>query len=225
MSDDCRDLHALFGQLPTFAYPFDPGALPGNGIYVLYEIGEQGHGAERIVRVGSHTGKGQLPSRLGQHFLKENKDRSIFRKNIGRAILNRERDPFLDHWNLDLTTRVAKAEHAGRIDTRRQMEIEGQVTAFIRRAFQFVVIPIEDKEMRLRLESRITATVSLCHECGPSSLWLGHYSPVEKIRESGLWLVHGLYKTSVTMDDMAVIRSLAAVTGKRVPYVGQVLHT
>ena len=38
----------------------------------------------------------------------ENKDRSIFRKNIGRAILNKNQDPFLGQWELDLTTRKAK---------------------------------------------------------------------------------------------------------------------
>jgi hypothetical protein len=32
---------------------------------------------------------------LEQHFIKENKDRSIFRKNIGRAILNKDQDALL----------------------------------------------------------------------------------------------------------------------------------
>jgi len=29
----------------------------------------------------------------------ENKDRSIFRKNIGRALLNKDNDPFIEQWN------------------------------------------------------------------------------------------------------------------------------
>ena len=40
---------------------------------------------DRIVRIGTHTGENQLRSRLMQHFVKENKNRSIFRKNIGRC--------------------------------------------------------------------------------------------------------------------------------------------
>jgi hypothetical protein len=64
-----------------------------NGIYVLFERGEECHDGGRIVRVGTHTGDGQLRSRMLQHFVNENKDRSIFRKNIGRALLNRDRDP------------------------------------------------------------------------------------------------------------------------------------
>jgi len=35
-----------------------------------------------------------MPSRLLQHFVMENKDRSIFRKNIGRALLARAGDPY-----------------------------------------------------------------------------------------------------------------------------------
>ncbi len=210
MSNSCAELHALLWRLRSFAFPFNPRELPDNGIYLLYEQGEHGHGADRLVRVGSHTGGNQLPSRLKEHFLRENKDRSIFRKNIGRAILNKERDPFLDQWNLDLTTRAARAEHTSHIDIQRQQEVEGEVTTYIRRAFRFVVVPVDDRETRLRLESRIISTVSWCVECRPSPCWLGRYSPVSRIRESGLWLVNELYKTPVTMEDIAAIRSLAA---------------
>jgi len=212
MSDSCRQLHALLRPLPSFKFPFDPKKLPANGIYVLYELGEEGHGTDRIVRVGSHTGNDQLPSRLGQHFLRENKDRSIFRKNIGRAMLNKARDPFLVQWNLDLTTRAAKVEHGRHIDARRQREVEQQVTAYIRHAFRFVTIPAADRETRLRLESRLISTVSLCKECSPSSVWLGNYSPVARIRESGLWLVNELYKSSLTTEDMAVLSGLLDLT-------------
>ena len=67
---------------------------------VLFETGELAHGADRIVWVGTHTGSNEMPSRLKQHFLKENKDRSIFRKNIGRALLNRRRTLYLPSGNL-----------------------------------------------------------------------------------------------------------------------------
>ena len=84
------------------------------------------HGAKRIVRVGTHTGTGQLRSRLRQHFLVENKDRSIFRKNIGRALLNRDHDPFLPTWDLDRTSRLARETHI--IDLARQSAIEALVS-------------------------------------------------------------------------------------------------
>ena len=63
-----------------------------NGVYILFEKNESGHNGDRIVRIGSHTGNDNLVKRLEEHFLKENKDRSIFRKNIGRALLNKNSD-------------------------------------------------------------------------------------------------------------------------------------
>jgi len=90
----CSEIHSIFHSSQRHAFPFNEGDIPLNGIYVLFENGEHGHQGDRIVRVGSHTGVNQLRSRLKQHFLLENKDRSIFRKNIGRAILNKNNDPF-----------------------------------------------------------------------------------------------------------------------------------
>jgi len=47
-----------------------------------------------------------LCSRLKQHFAKENKDRSVFRKNIGRCILNKANDDYLTKWEWDLTRQI-----------------------------------------------------------------------------------------------------------------------
>lgn len=85
MSAHCAELHALVQRGARHTFPFEARGLPSNGIYVLFELGEECHGGNRIVRVGTHRGQGQLPSRILQHFVAENKDRSIFRKNIGRA--------------------------------------------------------------------------------------------------------------------------------------------
>ena len=96
MSNICALLHRSLAGRDRHCFPFDKRLIPPNGIYVLYEVDELGHDADRIVRIGTHTGEAQLPSRLQQHFMKENKDRSIFRKNIGRALLAKEGDPFLE---------------------------------------------------------------------------------------------------------------------------------
>lgn len=109
MSNGCDKLHKLFNLMERFIFPFDEKKIHSNGIYILFEKGECAHGADRIVRIGTHTGLDQLRSRLKQHFINENKDRSIFRKNIGRAILNKNKDPFLKQWEWDLTTREAKS--------------------------------------------------------------------------------------------------------------------
>ena len=131
MSKICAELHVIFNKLKRFEFPFELRQIPGNGIYVLFESGEKAHAVDRIVRVGTHTGENQLRSRLKQHYINENKDRSIFRKNIGRAILNRESDPFLKQWNWDLTTRKAKDRYGDLVDWSKQDEVEKKVSAYI----------------------------------------------------------------------------------------------
>jgi hypothetical protein len=194
MSKTCDELHRLFSSMKRFRFPFDEKEIPLNGIYILFEKGEKAHGADRIVRIGTHTGKDQLRSRLQQHFIKENKDRSIFRKNIGLALLNKDKDPFLTQWELDLTPKKSRKENTGNVDLAKQKQVEKKVTRYIQDNFSFIVFRIDDKEKHLALESKIISTVSSCKECGPSADWLGLSSPKEKIRQSGLWLVNELYK-------------------------------
>lgn len=103
--NNCAALHTWARSLPRHRFPFDEKKIPKDGIYLLFEKGERSHGGERLVRAGTHTGEGQLPSRLRQHFVMENKDRSIFRKNIGRALLNKKPDPYAAVWELDFHER------------------------------------------------------------------------------------------------------------------------
>lgn len=201
MSSICAEIHRLFNQLPRHTFPFDIESIPKNGIYILFEKGETGHGVDRIVRVGTHNGKNQLRPRLKQHYFNSNKDRSIFRKNIGRSLLNKRKDPFLEYWNKDLTTRKAKEQYAGIIDFQYQARIEDQVSQYIREYFSFVVFEVEEKKDRLDFESKIISTVSWCDECQSSEKWLGKSSPKEKIVESGLWLVNQLYKEPLRNSD------------------------
>jgi hypothetical protein len=203
----CQSLHAWVCTLPTYRFPFEDVQVPTNGIYILFEKGEHAHGGRRIVRVGTHTGEGQLRSRLTQHFLTENKDRSIFRKHIGRALLARDSDPFLSDWELDLTSRVAREKHSSHIDHAKQKEVELRVSEYMRQHFSFAVITVARKEERLRLESRLISTVSLCTECAPSASWLGNFSPKAKIRESGLWIVNELYKEPLDDADFTTLMS------------------
>ena len=208
MSKNCNTIHQGFNGMKKFTFPFDKQDIPENGIYILFENREFAHSTNRIVRIGTHTGQNQLRSRLFQHFLKENKDRSIFRKNIGRALLNKDKDLFLEKWELDLTTRNAKDQHSDSVDFDKQKEIENKVTKFIQDNFSFIVFQIDDKDKRLYFESRIISTVSLCEECKPSENWLGNFSPKEKIRKSGLWIVNELWKTPLNDEDMIELKQL-----------------
>jgi hypothetical protein len=214
MSEICALSHLLFDELKPFAFPFEPSQIPRNGIYVLFEAGEYAHGVNRVVRVGTHTGNNQLRARLQQHFIRENKDRSIFRKNIGRTILNRENDPFIEQWEWDLTTRKAKNKYGHLVNWKKQREVETLVTQYIQGSFSFVVFEVLDSHERLRLESRIISTISLCDECHPSSEWLGQYSPKAKIRESGLWLVNELYKQPMLKPDYITLEHCVGKTNR-----------
>lgn len=201
----CANLHERLARLPVLKFPYDAEHVPKNGIYVLYENGELGHGASRIVRIGTHTGDNQLRSRLRQHFVDESKDRSIFRKNIGRCLLRRADDPFLQYWELDLTSRAAKDLHRGSFDQTQQKQVEAEVTAYIQRAFHFVVIEVPKKDQRLQLESKLVSTVSACMDCQPSKEWLGKWSPKERIRVSGLWQVNELYKAPFVLSELITL--------------------
>lgn len=208
MSMSCTEFHNIARSGTMHSFPFVPAHIPVNGIYVLFETGEEGHGGSKIVRVGTHTGDGQLRSRLKQHFVDENKDRSIFRKNIGRALLNQRADPFLAEWEVDFTSRAARERYGVEPDRGKLAALEGEVTKYLQGHFKFVVFRVDDKGDRLRLESRIISTVSLCDKCKPSAGWLGSSSPKERIRKSGLWLVNELYKEPLTQADLQMLGSL-----------------
>lgn len=159
----------------------------------MFEEGEHAHGGDRIVRIGSHSGhRGTLAQRLDEHFGKANKDRSIFRKHIGRALLARRGDTFLKFWDLDLTARKSRELNAKSVDATRLAEVEKEVTSFLQRNFSFSVLPIPDRLGRLEAERRLIATVALCAECTGSPTWLGCWHPNPKIRQSCLWNVQGL---------------------------------
>lgn len=197
----CQELHHLLNDHRRHYFPFEESLIPKNGIYFLYEKGEYSHSTDRIVRVGTHTGKNQLCSRLKQHFLKENKDRSIFRKNIGRTYLNAKKDQFLEQWEYDLTSRKNRERYLDRVDLKKLQKIETIVSGYIQDHFSFVVLEVANKKFRLKYESRLISTISLCEVCCPSNNWFGLHSPKNKIRESGLWLVNELYKESFSTEE------------------------
>jgi len=176
------------GELTRHQFPFDVDVLPANGVYLLFEKGEPGHGGDRIVRIGSHTGVGNLAQRLTEHFIREKKDRSIFRKNVGRALLSREGDPFLEQWDWDLTSRANREKYGRLVNRHKLFSVERRVTQFIIENCTFVVLPTSPHVApRLALEAGLIATVAQCRYCHPSPGWLGRFSPKPVISRTGLW--------------------------------------
>jgi len=204
MSELCRWLHEHLGELPLLRYPFDPNALPVTGVYFFYEDGEVwGHGGSspRIVRTGTSR-PGNFRIRIMEHFLSDERrvdfgghdrkpsDRSIFRKNIGRALLHRDGDEYLRVWEIDFTPKANRDAHAHERDLDKERDLEARITEVLRSRFAFRYLMMHDEAEvlgRKKLEGRLIGTLGQCRLCGPSDGWLGQHSPKWKISTSGLW--------------------------------------
>ena len=220
-NDLCKAVHDVVSALPRVTYPFDRRDLPRDAIYFFFEAGERdGHtDYERIVRVGTHK-NGNFRSRISEHFLlgKElgiqpdrpaPKDRSIFRKNLGRAWICKQGVDYLDVWNIDFTSSAKRREHGHRRDTAIEHTIESNVTALLRGGFSFAWVPVAEEADRMGtggLEGRLIGTLAQCTACRSSDGWLGHHSPDERIRTFGLWQVQHLQHDPVDDADLEVLR-------------------
>jgi hypothetical protein len=189
--DACTKLHDALKNMPRYTFPGLLGELPSNGVYFVFESGQEGHGGERIVLIGSHTGEGNLAPRLREH-MRLNKDRSILRKHLGRAMLQRDGDPYLAIWNLDFTTRETRELHGHRIESGKQEAVEEAVSKYIETNFTVTVLPTESADKAGRLKRLCIGTVSSCSLCSPSLDWLGKHA-ASGISQSGLWEVLDLY--------------------------------
>lgn len=194
------ELHKLFNNLKRYSFPFIQfrNEIPNNGIYILFERGEKFDDLDRIVRVGTHTGDKQLYSRLNQHFVKENKNRSIFRKNIGRCILNKDNGEYKDLWELDITSKADREKNLKLLDLKFEEQMEKRISGYIQLNLSFCVFKIDTKEERLFWESKIASTLAQSDKLKPSPNWLGNYSPKDKIRANGLWQVNELNNETLT---------------------------
>jgi hypothetical protein len=173
----------------------------------------------RIVRIGTHK-EGNFRSRIKEHFLLDESrmgfdkdkpkpsDRSIFRKNIGRALLNRDGDNYLQIWEIDFTTRGNRESLGHKRDVDKEKGMESTITRILRERFSFRFIVIESQTERMGskgLESSLIGTVASCKLCSPSGNWLGNDSPKQQIKKSGLWLVQHLKANGINESDKETI--------------------
>lgn len=204
-------IHQVFNSLPRFHFPFDQTKIPGNGIYIMFEAGEKYRNLDRIVRVGTHTSQNRLRARLKDHYITENKDGSIFRKNIGRALLNQQNDPFLPEWDQN-QSRINDPDILKRIDWTYMKSVEKSVSKHLRENISFVTIEVENADDRLRLEEGIIATLNNDPDFISSPNWLGRFSPKTEIRNSGMWLVQGLDAAPLTNSEVVKVTGFSRNT-------------
>lgn len=231
MSDTCKWLHIQLEQLPVIKFPFELKKLPENGIYFFYEDEELwGHGGfkPRIVRIGTHK-DGNFRSRINEHFvLDESKmnfdrmkaaprERSIFRKHIGSALLNERQDNYLETWEIDFTSRRNREGFGHLRDIQKEKEVESTITKILRKNFSFRFVIVDDQLSRMGsegLERSLIGTISHCKLCKSTNDWLGRHSPKKQIRESGLWLVHHLKANELSdRDRSAILRAITKTDG------------
>jgi hypothetical protein len=204
------ELHKFFSEQRRYKFSFHAhkNGIPKNGIYIIFENGESYKNFDRIVRVGTHTGNNQLYSRLTQHFVKENKNRSIFRKNIGRCLLNKAGNPYLQTWEFDTTSSEGKRMYLKMINVELEKQIEKDITNYIQSNLSFCVLKVDDKLQRLFWESKIASTLAQSKELKPSPGWLGNYSPKAKIRAYGLWQVNELNRESLIEPEFELLKGM-----------------
>lgn len=236
-SESCRWIHEQLEQLtPPIRFPFALKDLPVNGIYFFYQDSEiWGHGSNRprVVRIGTHK-DGNFRSRINEHFLLNESskmnfdlskstphDRSIFRKNIGRALLKKENEDYLKIWNRDFMTERNRIEYGHLRDISIEKRIESRVTKTLRESFSFKFLLVENEAERIGskgLESRLIGTIANCSDCQPSIDWLGRYSPVRKISEGRMWLVQHINSPPIDETDKETISQAVDGMKKRVSY-------
>lgn len=229
----CEWLHSRLETLPLISFPFSLEGLPLNGIYFFYEEGEvvkNSENSKRIVRIGTHKGD-NFRNRISEHYLFNEKkmlfnamqpapkDRSIFRKHIGRALLNEDKDnrDYLDVWDIDFLKRIKREKFGYRRDIDKEKKLEEKITRILRNLFSFRFIIIKDQNDRMGskgLEKALIGTVANCSHCYASSEWLGRHSPKKKIRDSGLWQIQHLKADGLTDDQQHIIEVAIEATEK-----------
>jgi hypothetical protein len=210
MSNIVLELHQLFNQKKRFSFPFEEFTelIPNNGIYIIFEREEKYENLDRIVRVGTHTGNNQLRSRLNQHFVNENKNRSIFRKNIGRCLLNKDNHPYLKEWEYDITSRANREEYEEKLNREFEKELEKAISKHIQTNLSFCVFEVSTENERIYWERKIASTLAQDPNKKQSENWLGQHSTKSKIKESGLWQVNELNKTPLTEIEFIQLKNL-----------------
>jgi hypothetical protein len=229
MNDICQRIHLILESAPLIRYPFNLETLPSEAIYVMHEDGETwGHGdnSPRIVQIGTQR-DGNFAARLAQHFVLDEgkmdfdgqssgpKDRSILRKTIGRALLNKASDPYLEMWNRDFTEKTPRERYGAERDIPKERLLEQEITELLRGHFSVRYVPISNAAERLgpgAITRRLIATVAQCGCCFPGEQWLGRFSPSDTIRHVGLWQVQYTKGTELDQGDLDYIEELVAAT-------------
>lgn len=122
--------------------------------------------------------------------------------------MNKEERSYLPLWELDTTSKTQKERNLELLDLEFEKLLERRISDYIQNNLLFCVFQVDTKEVRLSWESKIVSTLAKSNELKPSKDWLGHHSPKDKIRASGLWQVNELYNDELNEREFAALSQL-----------------
>ncbi|NLF43226.1 MAG: hypothetical protein GX587_11065 [Bacteroidales bacterium] len=198
----CSLLHEIFNSMPRYNWKSIDEIPFNNGIYIMFESGEKLYGKDRIIRIGTHNADGRLKKRLKDHFISQNKDGSILRKNIGLALLHKENDSFEMIWAMDSSKPETRSEILASNQSERIKMIERRVSKYLQNHINFTCIQVDTKDKRLFIEGALITTLNHTADFYSSETWLGLSSPKPEIARSGLWNTQGLDKHELTIEEI-----------------------
>ncbi len=187
-------LMKAYNDATRFRFPIDSNRIGvNNGIYILFEGGERIGEFDRVTRIGINREQGNFAKRLKDHFEREVQRSSVFRKHLGRCLLNKASDDYLQYWNCDFKSVVDREKYKGKVDLLYESKIEKEISAYIRQNVSFAVIEVNDLAERKKMEDLLIATIASCGKNKPSISWIGlHHPSYPFFAETGLWNVQGL---------------------------------
>lgn len=180
---------------------------PDQGIYFFFEPGETRESDDglRVTRIGTHairSGSSQtLWDRLKQHYgtgLGSDEHphggdhrQSVYRREVGRAFIQKHQiQSEYPEWNARRMKETGRERETIRNE---EYPLERWVSTYIREQ-PFLWVQVDDEagpdSDRNYLEQQIIALLSNFNRQSVdrrNDCWLGHYSPQNKIGESGLW--------------------------------------
>lgn len=201
----CEFLHVLFNDMPRLTWQDINGLQFNNGIYVVFEKGEKFNGKDRIVRIGTHDSEGRLKNRLKDHFVRANKDGSVFRKNIGLALLNKYQNEFIHIWAQNWSDREIRTQNETPETVASLIDTERRVSTYLRENIQFVCFEVPERVDRLKIEAALISTLNLSADFHSSGQWLGLFSPKKEIVTSGLWNSQGLNGIPYSLQEVKAL--------------------
>lgn len=195
-----------------------------SGVYLFFEPGELRNGTteSRVVRIGTHGvsrgSRATLWNRLRTHRGTGNgmgnHRSSIFRLHVGAALAAKDPSVMVPTWG------IGQAAHAKL--RKAEESLERQVSAHIG-AMHVLWLAIEDEASpasdRAYIERNLIGLLVGKSEPAdlPSMNWLGHFSPDERIRNSGIWNLDFL-DYAYSPDCLDVLDEYVLITSGKRPH-------